>query len=194
MTTQTSNRYSEADLNEFKAHIEKKKEKTERQLASLEEQLAHTAESKDSEGDWMDDSSNNADIEMLEVMANRQRKHLIDLQNALQRIHNKSYGICVISGELIDKRRLMAVPTTTKSLAAKMDNGRTPIKKAYKPEPRLKASGPKIISKVIRKPVVKPTVPKNWEEEEEDLDLEMDQDLGIDTALDLDSFSEEDLN
>ena len=193
MTTQTSNRYSEADLNEFKAHIEKKKEKTERQLASLEEQLADTAESKDSEGDWMDDSSNNADIEMLEVMANRQRKHLMDLQNALQRIYNKSYGICVISGELIDKRRLMAVPTTTKSLAAKMDTGRTPVRKTYKPEVRPSSNGPKIISKIIRKPKVTPTALKAWEDEE-DLDLEMDQDLGITSEMDLDNFSEEDLD
>lgn len=84
------NRYGEADLAEFKALIEKKVEKTERQLNSLEEQLAEAAESKDNEGDWMDNSSNNADMEMLEVMANRQRKHLIDLQNALQRVHNKA--------------------------------------------------------------------------------------------------------
>jgi len=136
MTNQTSNRYSEVDLNEFKAHIDKKIEKTERQLNSLEERLTHAAESKDNEGDWMDDSSNSSDIEMLEVMANRQRKHLMDLQNALQRVYNKSYGICVITGELIDKRRLLAVPTTTKSLVAKMDNSRKPIKKAYKPEVR----------------------------------------------------------
>ncbi len=193
MTTPTSNRYSEEDLNEFKALIEKKTEKTQRQLTSLEEQLADTAESKDSEGDWMDDSSNNADIEMLEVMANRQRKHLIDLQNALQRIYNKSYGICVISGELIDKRRLMAVPTTTKSLAAKMDNGRKPVKKAYKPEAKPSTNGPKIISKIIRKPKITPVSPKIWDEEE-DLDLEMDQDLEMTTEIDLDNFSEEDLD
>ena len=194
MTTQiNSNRYSETDLAAFKAHIDKKIEKTTRQLTSLEERLAHAAESKDNEGDWMDDSSNSSDIEMLEVMANRQRKHLMDLQNALQRIYNKSYGICTISGELIDKRRLLAVPTTTKSLAAKMDNGRRPIKKAYKPEVRPTANGPKIISKIIRKPVIKPTVSNNWAEEE-DLDVEMEDDLGMGTALDLDNFSEEDLD
>ncbi len=193
MTNQTSNRYSEVDLNEFKAHIDKKIEKTERQLNSLEERLTHAAESKDNEGDWMDDSSNSSDIEMLEVMANRQRKHLMDLQNALQRVYNKSYGICVITGELIDKRRLLAVPTTTKSLVAKMDNSRKPIKKAYKPEVRTTASGPKIISKIIRKPEIKPAVSKNWEDED-DLDIEMEDDLGMGTALDLDNFSEEDLD
>ena len=193
MTNQISNRYSEAELAEFKALIDKKIEKTERQLTSLEKQLTETAESKDNEGDWMDDSSNNADIEMLEVMANRQRKHLLDLQNALQRIYNKSYGICVITRELIDKRRLMAVPTTTKSLAAKMSNGRQPIKKSYKPEARPKASGPKIISKIIRKPVAKPLVAKDWETED-DLDLELDNEFGMATEVDFDSYSGEDLD
>ncbi|MFK7979315.1 MAG: TraR/DksA family transcriptional regulator [Saprospiraceae bacterium] len=193
MITQIGNRYSETELAEFKALIDKKIEKTERQLTSLEEQLAYAAESKYNEGDWMDDSSNNTDIEMLEVMANRQRKHLLDLQNALQRIYNKSYGICIISGELIDKRRLMAVPTTTKSLAAKMDNGRMAIKKTYKPEARPKASTPKIISKIIRKSVTKPVVAKDWDTED-DLDLEMDNEFGLATEVDFDSYSGEDLD
>jgi len=186
------NRYGEAALAEFKALIEKKVEKTERQLNSLEEQLAEAAESKDSEGDWMDNSSNNSDMEMLEVMANRQRKHLMDLQNALQRVHNKSYGICVITGELIDKRRLMAVPTTTKSLAAKMEVG-GPARRSFRPETRPQASNkPKIISRIISKPkaVEKPKV---WEDDE-DLDLEMEEDLGFHTEVDLDNYSEEDLD
>ncbi len=190
-----SNRYSKTDLAEFKAHIDKKIAKTTRQLTSLEEQLTYAAESKDNDGYWMDDSSNNMDIEMLEVMANRQRKHLVDLQNALQRIYNRSYGICVISGELIDKRRLLAVPTTTKSLTAKMNSGPKVVKKAYKPEARPSASGPKIISKIIRKPVTKPVASKDWEAEDDlDLDLEMEDDLSMDTVIDLDNFSEEDLD
>ncbi len=195
MSIQTnSSRYSETDLLEFKAHVEKKIAKTQRQLDSLEEQLAAAAESKDNEGDWMDNSSNNADIEMLEVMANRQRVHLIDLQNALQRIYNKSYGICVISGELIDKRRLMAVPTTTKSLAAKMGVRSLPAKKVYKPEVKPKASkGPKIISRIISKPTNTPK-PKDWENED-DMDLELEDDLEFnDTTMDLDNFSEEDID
>jgi len=181
MTPQTINRYSETDLAEFKAAIDKKIEKAERQLTSLEEQLASAAESKDNEGDWMDNSSNNADMEMLEVMANRQRKHLLDLQNALQRIHNKSYGICIVTGELIDKRRMMAVLTTTKSLAAKVGNGTKAIKKPFRPEAKPKASAaPKVFSRIISKPT---------------LDLELEDELGLDnTAIDLDSYSEEDLD
>ena len=180
------NRYGEAELAEFQALIEKK-------VAKTENQLAEAAESKDNEGDWMDDSSNNTDIEMLEIMAYRQRKHLLDLQNALQRIYNRSYGICVITGELIDKRRLMAVPTTTKSLAAKMGQGAE--KPVFKPTPKpTAAKKPKIISRIIPKPTPKVEKPKNWEDDD-DLDLEMDDDLGT-TALDIDfdNLSEEDLD
>lgn len=187
-----SNRYNEEDLAEFKAHVEKKLEKAERQLANLDEQLADAAETKDSQGDWMDDSSNSNDIDMLYMMANRQKKHILDLRNALQRIHNKSYGICIISGELIDKRRLMAVPTTTKSLAAKM-GAATPAKKPFKakPKPSSSTSSPKIISRIISKPTPKLEKPKHWEEEE-DLDLEMNEDL-VTTEFDFDNYSEEDL-
>ena len=182
MTTEFKiNRYGEADLAEFKALIESKLEKTQEQLTALETQLTATTESKDNEGDWMDDSTINTDIEMLEVMANRQRKHLIDLQNALQRIYNKSYGICSITTELIDKRRLLAVPTTTKSLTAKM----TPVDLAsvnlQKREVKPNASGPKIISRIIRKPEIKPIKPENWEDEdEEDLDLGLDMTMEVD--------------
>ena len=186
-----SNRYSEADLAEFKAHVEKKLEKAERQLTNLDEQLADAAETKGSQGDWMDDSSNSNDIDMLQMMANRQKKHILDLRNALQRIHNKSYGICVISGELIDKRRLMAVPTTTKSLAAKMGKA-IPEKKQARPQPKPSTGGPKIISRVISKPKPKVETPKNWEDED-DLDLEMDDNL-VTTEVDFDNYSEEDLD
>ena len=194
MVTQIINRYSETDLAEFKAQIDKNIAKAESRLSSLEEQLNDATESKDNEGDWMDGSSNSNDIDMLEMMANRQRKHLLDLQNALQRIYNKSYGICVVTGELIDKRRLMAVLTTTKSLAAKVGNGSMPIKKPFRPEAKPKASGaPKIFSRIISKPTSTPK-PKVWEDEE-DLDLEMDDDLGFDNSeLDLDNFSNEDLD
>ena len=186
-----SNRYNEADLVEFKAHVEKKLEKAERQLANLEEQLADAAQAKDSQGDWMDDSSNSNDIDMLQMMANRQKKHILDLRNALQRIHNKSYGICMISGELIDKRRLMAVPTTTKSLAAKMGTA-SPAKKPSRPQPRPSASGPKIISRIISKPKPKVEKPKIWEDND-DLDLELDEDY-VSTEVNFDNLSKEDLD
>ena len=190
------NRYNEAELAEFKAHIDIKVAKTEKQLASLKGQLSDAAESKDNEGDWMDDSSTTTDIEVLEMMVQRQQKHLMDLQNALQRIHNKSYGICSVTGELIDKRRLMAVPTTAKSLAAKIDiaeSAKKTIKKEVKAPTKVGAA-PKIISRIVRKPSTTVAKPIDWDEED-DLEEGLEEDLDLGGAeIDLDNYSEEDLD
>ena len=115
------NRYSDTELEEFKAIIEKKLLKAQEELKYYEEQILEiTANSGDDHGgDWMDDSNTNNDMEFLNDMAIRQRKLSQDLENALVRIRNKSYGICVVTGELIDKRRLLVQPIATKSVAVK---------------------------------------------------------------------------
>lgn len=118
---QVQTRYSDTDLAEFKAIIEGKLAKANEQLRSLREQILDISENSGDGfgGDWVDDSSYNTEREMLHTMANRQKKYVQDLENALVRIRNKNYGICAVTGELIDKKRLIAVPTTTKSLNAK---------------------------------------------------------------------------
>lgn len=70
-------------------------------------------------GDWFDDSSIHTEIEFLTKMAERQRQFVQNLELALVRIKNKSYGICSVTGELIDKQRLLLVPHATKSVKAK---------------------------------------------------------------------------
>ena len=112
-------RYSDEDLAVFKEKIDKKLKNTRQDLAFLQKQIEELSESSGDVGDRMDDTSNANDLTMLYNMASRQIKHIRDLENALTRIHNKNYGICVVTGELIDKKRLLAVPATTKSLAAK---------------------------------------------------------------------------
>jgi RNA polymerase-binding transcription factor DksA len=114
-------RYSDAELEEFRDIIQKKLEMAKNQLEQLQSQIFEITENSDDEygSDWMDDSNINNEIEILNDMSIRQRKFLLDLENALVRIKNKTYGICVVTGELIDKKRLLAVPTTTKSIAAK---------------------------------------------------------------------------
>ena len=151
-------RYSDAELAEFKALIEKKFEKAKEQLTSLQEQILEITENSSDEhgGDWVDDSSINNDVEMLNNMAIRQRMYIRELENALVRIRNKTYGICSVTGELIDKRRLLAVPTTTKSLAAKTVEQqpveqRKPVSRPEKPTPTKTPATPKVITKIIRK-------------------------------------------
>lgn len=121
MTDSALVRYSDEELAEFQLVVEAKLREASEQLALLQDQLLDVTENNSDEhgGDWMDDSSINNEMEMLNNMAIRQRKYIQDLENARIRISNKTYGICVNSGQLIDKRRLMAVPTTTKSVAVK---------------------------------------------------------------------------
>jgi RNA polymerase-binding transcription factor DksA len=191
-------RYSDAMLAEFKELVENKIARTKEQLERLQNEILETTENTSDEhgGDWVDDSSINSDIEMLNNMAIRQRKHLIDLENAMLRIRNKTYGICVLTGELIDPKRLRAVPTTTKSLAAKNDQKQQESdRKRFRlgGKPYVKPKGEKkIITKVIRKKKEDEEAPKKPADIEEDDDLLID-DLSIDdNDLDLDLGDDED--
>lgn len=190
-------RYSDAELEEFKELIESKLEKAQTQLSSLQEQILEIAEnSGDDHGvDWMDDSSTGSDVEMLNNMAIRQRRYIQDLQNALIRIRNKAYGICTITGELIDKKRLRAVPTTTKSLAAKTqppvstrpvsppdDDDEDEATKRKPPKPAKN----KVITRVIRKSTAaKPAKPVDLDDEDDfDVDDVYEDDMeGIDNDM-----------
>lgn len=181
-------RYSDSELAEFKDLIDKKLEKAQQELDYLQEQIVEITENTDTDfgGDWMDDSSTNNDVEMLNNMAIRQRKYIRDLENAQLRIQNKTYGICLITGELIDKKRLMAVPTATKSLQAKLEE-QAGTGKAIQRQPResstqkTKSSSekkPKVITKVIRK--------SSSAQPSKDLDEEFDEIFGKDEDIDSD--------
>ncbi|MFT4754303.1 MAG: RNA polymerase-binding transcription factor DksA [Salibacteraceae bacterium] len=112
-------RYSDAELDLFKIRIEQMMEKDKINLQYLVDQLTDLGENGGGEGDWMDGSSSSTTREMLNTMEGRQRRHIWDLDKALVRIKNRTYGLCIVTREKIDTKRLMAVPTTTKSLAAK---------------------------------------------------------------------------
>lgn len=177
MLKQQSNiiRYSDKELNAFRILVESKLEKSSKDLDFILSQIQDLTESIENEGDWMDDTSSMSELEMLYTMANRSRHHIRDLENALIRIQNKSYGICVLTGELIDMKRLMAVPTTTKSLVAKNVQAISDVK-VSRPAPSKSSGERKIISKIISKPVAKPVpIPENDFEEddfEQDFDME----------------------
>ncbi len=116
-------RYSEEDLQEFKEIIEKKIARAQEDLALLE------ASYKNDKGNGTDDTSptfksydEGADTMAKEAnvqLAIRQEKFIRDLKNALLRIENKTYGICRVTGKLIQKERLKLVPHATLSIEAK---------------------------------------------------------------------------
>jgi RNA polymerase-binding transcription factor DksA len=110
-------RYSDEDLQEFKTLIENKLDKARAELKYLYDQLSGPEDN--SGGDYFDYSSRHVEMEMVNKMASRQRMFIRNLENALLRIQNKTYGICTITGQLIQKERLLLVPHATKSVAAK---------------------------------------------------------------------------
>lgn len=112
-------RYSDAELEEFKALIERKKAKAEQQLQYYLGQLSDMADNADAKIKGLDDGISTMDNEITSNMAARQKKLIQHLDNALIRIQNKAYGICRETGKLISKERLRAVPHATLSIRAK---------------------------------------------------------------------------
>ncbi len=145
-------RYSDAELMEFKELIEKKLENAKMEFEFINSQITDlNGNNSDRDGgDLMDDSNKQTELEMLNNMVFRQKQFIMNLENALLRIRNKSYGICSVTGQLIDKKRLMLVPHATKSIEGK--NGTNSARSATlnKREPANR-SKPKVITKVIRK-------------------------------------------
>ncbi|MEL6669013.1 MAG: TraR/DksA C4-type zinc finger protein [Bacteroidota bacterium] len=119
--TKFTERYPDADLEEFRQIIQNNYKQAKEDLETLRTQIRdYSARAADDFGaDYGDDSNTNSDIEMLSDMAVRKRNYIRDLENAMTRINNKSYGQCSVTGKLIPKARLLAVPTTTKSLEGK---------------------------------------------------------------------------
>jgi len=116
-------KYSEADLIEFKDLIEKKLEVAKEDLRQLRASLSHkddnTTEDTAPTFKMMEDGSETMSREETASLAARQEKFIRNLENALLRIRNKTYGICRVTGKLIPKARLRLVPHATLSMEAK---------------------------------------------------------------------------
>jgi RNA polymerase-binding transcription factor DksA len=117
-------RYSDTDLNEFRDLINKKLDSAKRELAYLQGLITRKDEmgGDESEGRYMtmEDGSMSMEREQLSQMASRQITYIDHLEKAIMRIESKTYGICRVTGKLIDKARLRAVPHATLSLEAKL--------------------------------------------------------------------------
>jgi len=115
-------RYSDSDLAEFREIIQRKLDAAKKELAYLQGLITR----KDEGGDMdearymtMEDGSVSMEREQLSQMASRQITFIDHLEKAMMRIENKTYGICRVTGKLIDKARLRAVPHATLSIEAK---------------------------------------------------------------------------
>lgn len=115
-------RYNDLELQEFKELILRKLASAKAELKDLTES-ANNSNGTDDTGSvykTMEDGSSTLLKESNSQLAGRQRKFIDNLEMALLRIENKTYGICKVTGKLIPKERLMAVPHTTQSIEAKL--------------------------------------------------------------------------
>jgi DnaK suppressor protein len=121
-------RYSDKELQEFKDIINKKLEDARKELANLQAALNssndHGTDDTASTFKVLEDGSDTLAKEEAGQMAARQKKFIEQLENALIRIENKTYGLCRVTGKLIPKERLRAVPHTTQSIEAKLQQYR----------------------------------------------------------------------
>lgn len=117
-------RYSDAELAEFKVVIEDMLKKAKAEYDTLREVVMHngTNDIEDTSPSFRtveDDGANQLSKEEASRMAQRQYKFIQNLEGALARIENKTYGICRVTGKLIPKERLLRVPHATLTVEAK---------------------------------------------------------------------------
>ncbi len=117
------NRYSDKDLKEFKGLIEEKIAKAKHDLELI--RSAYMNDGNNGTDDTaptfkaFEEGSKTMSKEANTQLALRQEKFIRDLKNALIRIENKTYGVCRVTGKLINKERLKLVPHATLSIEAK---------------------------------------------------------------------------
>lgn len=116
-------RYSDVELDEFRTLIQEKLKEAQEDFALLVGSLSHNDDhGTDDTGrtfNMMEDGSETLSREEVAQLAARQEKFIQNLQAALVRVENKTYGICRVTGKLIPKERLRLVPHATMSIEAK---------------------------------------------------------------------------
>jgi DnaK suppressor protein len=118
-------RYSDVDLQEFKQIILGKLEVAKDEFGKMQRSLQNPNENGDENTSnqylTLDDGASTFEKENLNQLAARQKKFIDNLEAALIRIENKTYGVCRVTGKLIQKERLKAVPHATLSMEAKLN-------------------------------------------------------------------------
>lgn len=125
MSVEAKTRYSDIELKEFEDLLLNKIENAKGELNTLKSSLSRNnssgTDSTASSAKVLEDGADTAEKEAISQLAARQQKFVNNLENALIRIKNGTYGICKDTGKLISKDRLKAVPHTTQSIEAKLN-------------------------------------------------------------------------
>lgn len=124
MGKEEKTRYSPEELKEFEEIILDKLTKARKELNYIKETLTRSNDSgtdtTNGASKLLEDGADTMEKESLSQLAARQQKFINNLENALVRIKNGTYGICVDTGKLINKERLRAVPHTMHCIEAKL--------------------------------------------------------------------------
>jgi len=123
MAQDAPNRYSDKDLEEFKLLLQDKIEKAQHDLELIKSaymnDLNNGTDDTSPTFKAFEEGSATMSKEANSQLAIRQEKFIRDLKNAIIRVENKTYGICRVTGKLINKERLKLVPHATLSIEAK---------------------------------------------------------------------------
>ena len=123
LNNQEKVRYSDEELAEFKELILEKLARARKDLELLNDNVSGKGNNADDTAPTfklLEEGSNVLSKEENSQLAARQYKYIQNLENALIRIENKTYGVCRMTGKLIPKERLRAVPHATLSVEAKL--------------------------------------------------------------------------
>jgi RNA polymerase-binding transcription factor DksA len=125
MAKQKKNKYSKNELIKFEKLIHEKIDIAKNELDFIQESLLrkHISGTDTTQGalKTLEDGADTMEKESLSQLAGRQQKFILNLEKALIRIKNGTYGICKDTGKLIDKNRLKAVPHATQTIEAKLN-------------------------------------------------------------------------
>ncbi|UOB19149.1 TraR/DksA family transcriptional regulator [Abyssalbus ytuae] len=123
MNTDVKIRYSDKELEEFRVLIEEKIDKAKKDLELIKSSYMNDGNNGTDDTSptfkAFEEGSETMSKEANTALAIRQEKFIRDLKNALVRIENKTYGVCRVTGKLINKERLKLVPHATLSIEAK---------------------------------------------------------------------------
>ena len=114
-------RYSDSELAEFKQLILKKLEQAKADYDLLRQDITHSNDTQDTSPTFkvLEEGAATLSKEETSRLTAHQLKFIRNLEMALVRVENKTYGICKTTGKLIPKERLMRVPHTTECIEAK---------------------------------------------------------------------------
>ena len=127
MPKKEKTKYTLKELKEFEKLILEKRDDAQGELDFIKESLVRKnlsgTDSTQGALKTLEDGADTMEKESLSQLAGRQQTFINNLEKALIRIKNGTYGICKDTGKLIDKKRLKAVPHATQSIEAKLNRG-----------------------------------------------------------------------